>query len=105
MSYHESHWWPDVLTSSAAINNAPLFFTRVLDEDARIPNDYASAREPFAQTGNGADGSGMALFTNANASCADDTVYHCNHAAFVTNANQISRWFPSVKSFLHDVGM
>jgi len=106
MSYHESFWWHDQLTASAAINNAPLYFTRVLDEDARVPNDFASAREPFAETNNGADGSGMALFSNANASCASSVpVYQCNHSAFVTNNDQIDRWFPYVKRFLGTVGM
>jgi len=105
MSYHESHWWHDQLVSSAAINNAPLMFTRVLDEDARVPNDFASAREPFAATGNGADGSEMALFSPANATCANDTAFHCVHAAFVTNSDQIDRWFPFVKRFLTSVGM
>ena len=105
MSYHASHWWHDQLTSSAAINNAPLFFTRVLDEDARVPNDFASAREPFAATGNFLQTSGMALFSPVGATCANDTPYHCQHAAFVSRPDQIDRWFPSVKNFLAGVGM
>jgi pimeloyl-ACP methyl ester carboxylesterase len=105
MSYHGSHWWHDQLTLSATINNAPLFFTRVLDEDARVPNDFASAREPFAAIANFAQESGMALFSPVGATCANDTPYHCEHAAFVSRVDQIDRWFPSVKNFLAGVGM
>jgi hypothetical protein len=106
MSYHFSHWWHDVLTSSTAINNAPLFFTRTLDEDARTPNDFASAREPFAAIGNFASASGMELFSGVGANCGTaDTVWHCNHAAFVQNQVQINRWFPFVDNFLTRVGM
>ena len=105
MSYHGSFWWHDVLTQSAAINNAPLFFTRVLDEDGRSPNDFASAREPFAAIGHHVAASGMALFSPTNATCANDTPWHCAHAAFVTNADQIARWFPDVRNFLANIGM
>jgi pimeloyl-ACP methyl ester carboxylesterase len=106
MSYHESHWWHDQLTSSAAINNAPLVFTRVLNEDARSPNDFASAQEPFAALGAFPVKSGMALFSPVNSVC-DPSVssWQCAHSTFVTNLNQIARWFPYVDDTLHADGM
>jgi len=106
MSYHESHWWHDVLTGAAAINNAPLVFTRVLDEDARTPNDFASAQEPFAARGAFPQKSGMALFSPVNATCsASVSPWQCAHTAFVTNSAQIDRWFPFVNDTLHIDGM
>jgi len=104
MSYHGSHWWPDWLTASASLNNAPLFFTRVLNEDARSPNDFASAREPFAALGAFPVKSGMALFSAVNSVC-DPSVssWQCAHSTFVTNLNQIARWFPYVDDALHGV--
>jgi hypothetical protein len=105
MSYHESFWWHDMLTSSAALRNAPLMFTRALDEDARQPNDFASARDPFNAAGGFPNA--MALFSPVNTTCTNPNTpsYQCAHGAFVTNSDQIDRWFPSVRSFLNGVGM
>ncbi len=106
MSYHTSHWFPEVLTDAASHNNAPLMFTRAIDEDARSPNDFASAREPFNALGHFPAKSGMALFSNVNATCTTGvSPWQCQHTAFVTNAAQIARWFPTVNGMLLGAGM
>ena len=106
MSYHLSHWWHDVLTDSATLNNAPLIFTRALDEDARSPNDFASAVEPFNAIANFPAKSARFLFSPVNASCAAGVdPWQCQHGAFVTNKLQIDRWFPFVNGALTAAGM
>lgn len=92
--------------NTTLLNNAPLYFTRALDEDARTPNDFASAREPFNALGFFPAKSGMALFSSVNATCgASVDPWQCQHTAFVTNLDQIARWFPYVNTMLNGAGM
>jgi hypothetical protein len=95
-----------VLVPSAAVHNAAIMFTRVLDEDARTPNDFASAWEPFNAASGVADGARINTYAAINASCAAGVPpYQCAHSTFVTNTDQIARWFPDVHQFLNHKGM
>ena len=106
MSYHSSHWWHDTLTARAANNNAPLTFTRVLNEDAHSPNDFDSALEPYAATGHFTAKSGAGVWWGIPLSCSSGTdPWQCAHTQFVTNSIQIDKWFPFVVSQLGLVGM